>query len=90
MPRPFQVGLTADFASGEVRLFDNASLEDLRKAGIECRFLERHEPVLASHQIQDLDALICLTPRVTADSSWQVWAASGGAAVWCRLRHRGC
>ena len=68
MPRPFNVGLTADFASGEVRLFDNASLEELRKAGIECRFLERHEPVLASLQIQDLDALICLTPRVTADS----------------------
>lgn len=68
MSRPFNVGLTADFASGEVRLFDNANLEELRKAGIEWRFLERHEPVLAAHQIQDLDALICLTPRVTADS----------------------
>src|SRR5688572_684430 len=68
MPRPFQVGLTADFASGEVRLFYDASLEDLRKVGIECRFLDQHEPVLASHQIQDLDALICLTPHVTADS----------------------
>ena len=68
MPRPFQVGLTADFASGEVRLFDDASLEDLRKAGVECRFLERHEPVLASDQIQDLEALICLAPRVTGDS----------------------
>jgi phosphoglycerate dehydrogenase-like enzyme len=68
MSRPFNVGLTADFASGEVRLFDNASLEGLRKAGIDWRFLEQHEPVLAAHQIQDLDALICLTPRVTADS----------------------
>ena len=35
MSKPFNVGLTADFASGEVRLFDNASLEELRKAGIE-------------------------------------------------------
>jgi len=68
MFKPFNVGLTADFASGEVRLFDNANLEELRKAGIEWRFLERHEPVLAAHQIQDLDVLICLTPRVTADS----------------------
>jgi phosphoglycerate dehydrogenase-like enzyme len=68
MSRPFNVGLTADFASGEVRLFDNASLEELRKAGVDWRFLEQHEPVLAAHQIQDLDALICLTPRVTADS----------------------
>jgi phosphoglycerate dehydrogenase-like enzyme len=68
MSRPFNVGLTADFASGEVRLFDKASLEELRKTGIVCRFLERHEPVLAAHQIQDLDALICLTPRVTVDS----------------------
>ena len=68
MSRPFNVGLTADFTSGEVRLFDNASLEELRKAGIEWRFLERHEPVLAAHQIEDLDALICLTPRVTAAS----------------------
>jgi phosphoglycerate dehydrogenase-like enzyme len=68
MPRTFQVGLTADFASGEVRLFDEASLEDLRRSGVECRFLERQEPVLASDQIQDLDALICLAPRVTADS----------------------
>jgi phosphoglycerate dehydrogenase-like enzyme len=68
MSRPFNVGLTADFASGEVRLFDSASLEGLRKAGIDWRFLEQHEPVLAAHQIQDLDALICLTPRVTADS----------------------
>jgi phosphoglycerate dehydrogenase-like enzyme len=68
MPRPFQVGLTADFASGEVRLFDNACLEELRKTGIECRFLDKHEPVLAPHQIQDVDALICLTPRITAES----------------------
>src|SRR5258706_50726 len=68
MPRPFKVGLTADFASGEVRLFDNASLEELRKTGVECQFLELHEPVLAPHQTQDLDVLICLTPRVTADS----------------------
>ena len=68
MSKPFNVGLTADFASGEVRLFSNASLEELRKAGIEYRFLERHEPVLAAHQIEDLDALICLTPRVTAES----------------------
>ena len=68
MSRPFNLGLTADFASGEVRLFDNASLEELRKAGIEWRFLERHEPVLAAHQIEDLDALICLTPRVKAAS----------------------
>jgi phosphoglycerate dehydrogenase-like enzyme len=68
MPRPFQVGLTADFASGEVRLFDSSCLEELRKAGIECRFLDKHEPVLAPHQIQDLDALICLTPRITAES----------------------
>jgi len=68
MPRPFNVGLTADFMSGEVRLFDETGLTDLRKAGIECRFLERHEPVLAPHQIEDLDALICLTPQVRADS----------------------
>jgi len=68
MPRPFNVGLTADFVTGEVRLFDNASLEELRKVGLECRFLERHESVLAPQQIQDLDVLICLTPRVTADS----------------------
>ena len=68
MSRPFRVGLTADFASGEVRLFDNASLEELRKASIEHRLLERHEPVLAAHQIQELDALICLSPKVTADS----------------------
>jgi len=81
MPRPFQVGLTADFASGEVRLFDDARLEDLRKAGIECRFLDQHEPVLASHQIQGLDALICLTPRVTADS----FAKSGGLLAVLRF-----
>src|SRR5262245_12256020 len=68
MPRPFRVGLTADFASGDVRLFDNKSLEELRSSGIDCQFLEQHEPVLASHQTQDFDALIVLTPRVTADS----------------------
>ena len=34
MPRPFTVGLTADFVTGEVRLFDNAGLEELRKAGV--------------------------------------------------------
>lgn len=68
MPRRFKVGLTADFVSGEVRLFDNTSLEELRKTGLECRFLEQHEPVLAPHQIEDLDVLICLSPRVTSES----------------------
>lgn len=68
MPRRFKVGLTADFVSGEVRLFDNTSLEELRKTGLECRFLAQHEPVLAPHQIEDLDVLICLSPRVTSES----------------------
>jgi phosphoglycerate dehydrogenase-like enzyme len=80
MPRPFKVGLTADFVSGDVRLFDNASLEELRKPGIDCQFLERHEPVLAPHQIQELDALICLTPQVTAASF------SGAARLLAVLR----
>ncbi|MCI0623360.1 MAG: dehydrogenase [Acidobacteria bacterium] len=64
----FQVGLTADFLSEGKLVFKNIGLSLLERDGIRYRFLDHHAPIVTSDQIDGINALICLTPRITADS----------------------
>ena len=62
------VGLTADFLVQGRLQYRDIGLGILENAGVQHRFLDRHEPVLSADLVQGLDALICLTPRITADT----------------------
>jgi phosphoglycerate dehydrogenase-like enzyme len=65
----FEVALTADFLSGGKLLYKDIGLSILDKASdVHYRFLDRHEPTVSADQLEGVDALICLSPRITADS----------------------
>jgi len=68
MNQQFEVALTGDFLSDGKLVFKDIGLESLKQnQSIRFRFLEP-EATLSAPQLQDLDALICLSPRVTAAS----------------------
>lgn len=63
------VGLTADFLVEGKLQYKDIGLDILKNEEcVQYRFLDRHEPVLTADLIQGLDALICLTPRITAET----------------------
>jgi phosphoglycerate dehydrogenase-like enzyme len=67
---PFVVGYSADFlgASGQP-VFPDLGIEALRnQESLEHRFLDEYLPEYASRQLQGLDVLISLKPRVTSAS----------------------
>lgn len=68
MPRAFETGLTADFLAGKQRLFSETELALLKSQGINHRFLERNESPLPAALVENIDALICLAPRINEDS----------------------
>ena len=68
MSQHFEVALTGDFLSNGKLVFKDIGLESLRQSrSIRFRFLEP-EAALSAQQLLDLDALICLSPRITAAS----------------------
>jgi phosphoglycerate dehydrogenase-like enzyme len=68
MTRHFEVAFTADFLSDGKLVFKDIGLESLAKdQAIQYRFLEP-EATLSPHQLHNLDALICLGPKITAAS----------------------
>jgi phosphoglycerate dehydrogenase-like enzyme len=69
MPENMVVGLTADFLHEGKLQYKDIGLDILKnEEGVEYRFLDRHEPVLTADLIESLDVLICLTPRITAET----------------------
>lgn len=66
----FVVGYSADFLSDSGQpAFPDLGLDALRgQAGLEHRFLDEYLPEYASRQLQDLDVLISLKPRVSPAS----------------------
>jgi len=68
MTQHFEVALTADFLSDGKLVFKDIGLDMLDKnQAIKYRFLEP-EAVLCADQLHQLDTLICLGPKITADS----------------------
>jgi D-3-phosphoglycerate dehydrogenase len=67
MAQPFRVGITRDFfnSRGEIG-FGDIGLGMLDEAGIAWEFLPEYRRELGADQIRDFDAMIVLTPRVTA------------------------
>ena len=64
-----EVALTGDFVSGGKLLYKNIGLSIFDAVeGIHYRFLEKPEPILSPDHLQGVDALICLSPRVTAET----------------------
>jgi len=69
MTNHFEVALTADFLSGGKLIYKDLGLSLLDEAkAVRYRFLDHHTPVIRSDQLEGIDALICLAPRITADS----------------------
>ena len=69
MPESFEVAFTADFLSNDKLVFKDIGLNLLNEAkSIRYRFLACQEPTLSAGQIDGIDALISLAPRITADS----------------------
>ena len=70
MPETFRVGLTHDFLRADGTLgFGNIGLDLLDGApGITREFLESHNRELQPEQIRGFDALLVMTPSVTADT----------------------
>jgi phosphoglycerate dehydrogenase-like enzyme len=68
MTQHFEVALTADFLSNGKLVFKDIGLGGLAKnQAIRYRFLEP-EAALSADQLHELDALICLGPKITAAS----------------------
>ena len=69
-PDVFQVGLSRDFLTADGKLvYRDIGLGLLdRHSTIHHHFLKEHQPVVAAEQLRDLDAIISLTPKYTADS----------------------
>ncbi|MEW5977362.1 MAG: NAD(P)-dependent oxidoreductase [Acidobacteriota bacterium] len=68
----FRVALTADFLLDGRLQFRNIGLDILEsEARIHHRFLERHDAVLSPDDLHGLNALICLSARVTSQSLTQ-------------------
>jgi phosphoglycerate dehydrogenase-like enzyme len=68
MPHNFEVAFTADFLSGGKVVYKDIGLSLLKEADISYRFLDYHERTLSARSLEGLDALISLSPRITADS----------------------
>jgi phosphoglycerate dehydrogenase-like enzyme len=65
----FEVALTADFLSGGRLLYKDIGLSLLGEAkAVHYRFLDHHTPIVHANHLKGIDALICLAPRITADS----------------------
>lgn len=66
----FQLGQTADFFTdaGEPRYRDMGSSLAAAHSGIALSRFERHEPIVQAGQLQGLNGVVVLTPRVTAES----------------------
>jgi phosphoglycerate dehydrogenase-like enzyme len=68
MTQPLEVAFTADFLSDGKLVFKDIGLESLANdQAVQYRFLEP-EATLSPHQLHDLDALICLGPKISAAS----------------------
>src|SRR5262249_50040355 len=68
MTPQFEVALTADFLSDGKPVFRDIGLDLLSgNPAIQYRFL-KPEATLSGYQLCNLDALICLSPKITADS----------------------
>ena len=69
MPESFEVAFTADFLSNGKLVLKDIGLNLLNDAkSIHYRFLEHYEPTLSANEIDGIDALISLAPRITTDS----------------------
>src|ERR1051326_4540827 len=70
MPTPFRIGLTQDFLSPEGKLtYKDMGLQVLEaEPTIQHEFFARHENPVAADQLRDIDAVISLAPKYTADS----------------------
>jgi phosphoglycerate dehydrogenase-like enzyme len=69
MPETFEVAFTADFLSEGKLVYKNIGLNLLDDAkGIRYRFLNHYEPTLSANEIEGVDALISLAPRITTNS----------------------
>ncbi len=68
--RPFRVGMTADFydATGQPRYTDTGLSILHSEPGIEVLNFPEHRAEISSDQLQGLNGVIVLTPRVTASS----------------------
>jgi phosphoglycerate dehydrogenase-like enzyme len=67
MTQPFQVGVTRDFLKPDGTLgFGDIGLQLLEQAGIAWEFLAEDTRELQAEQVRDYDALLVLSPRVTA------------------------
>jgi phosphoglycerate dehydrogenase-like enzyme len=64
----FNVALTADFLTDGKLVYDDIGLSVLDRAGLPYQFFSNHEPVVSPEQMKGYNALICLTPKITADS----------------------
>lgn len=64
----FRIGLTADFLAQDGTLtYEDISLQLLESAnGVEHAFFDRHEPEVTPSQIENFDAVLALTPHITA------------------------
>jgi D-3-phosphoglycerate dehydrogenase len=71
MTEPFEIALTADFLRPDgAPAYADMGLELLEQAGrrVRHRYLESHEPEIPPEQVAGLDAVLCLTPRVTRNT----------------------
>src|SRR5206468_9720923 len=68
MTQQLEVAFTANLLSDGKLVFKDIGLESLAKdQAVQYRFLEP-EATLSPHQLHNLDALICLGPKITAAS----------------------
>src|SRR5689334_12290004 len=65
---PFRVGLTRDFLTptGQVAMGDIGLAGFNHSDAISIEFFDEHLPEVAPEQIADFDAIISLSPRITA------------------------
>lgn len=69
MPESFEVAFTADFLSEGKLVYRDIGLNLLSEAkSIRYRFLDQYQSTLSAKEIEGIDALISLAPRITADS----------------------
>ena len=69
MANDFNIRLTADFQQDGSLIYQDIGLDLLDTAeGIHYGFFEQHQPEVSPDQLEGIDSIIALTPRVTAAS----------------------
>lgn len=65
---PFEVRHTADFQQDGQLVYQDVGLDILEETGLNHGFVDTFTPEVRSDQLAGIDALVCLSPRVTSAS----------------------